>query len=188
MSHIATREAARVLGGALPQSITLGVNGTLSSSATTVHTSYSYYNIGRIGNPDVNNWCKRLEEPHGSSLLLHSDLGLKDYLRNAVVMTASLPSSAPASGGAGKAAKIDVFSKTVTFVVVSKLGLSPTFRLTSVTAGGTSAGLLSTDRTRTHEVIWTFGPGTNEPSFPSLQTHFTQQITQSNQQRSQITQ
>lgn len=162
-----------------PQSVVLGGGGTVSRTTTRVDTTYSYYNIGRIA--DRNPSCDGPIDQSGSSPLL-SDLKIYDYLQSAVFQSAGFPSSPAAKGGAGKTARLDVFSYQVKFVIVTSAGLSPSFRLAAFTAGTANLPLLSAGRTRTHDLILTFGPGTNVPAPFAQQAHFTGQIVQSGAQ------
>ncbi|WP_157083679.1 hypothetical protein [Bradyrhizobium manausense] len=159
---------------------TLGLGGNLSSTATRTDTSYSFYNVGKIAGPGKNNWCDTLEVS-GSSLLM-SDLGIGSYLLKAVKAQAELHSSAPLKPDG---LKLDVLSYDVKFVVVSSGNVTPSWKLVSLSANTGGSPFLAAGRTRTHDLILTFGPG--DPSSPTyyaaLQTHFTQQIVQSNNQR-----
>jgi hypothetical protein len=94
-------------------------------------------------------------------------------------------SSAPAKGGAGKTAKLDVFSYDMKFAVVTNASINPVWKLVNLTAGTGSLPLLNLGRTRTHELVLTFGPGTNTPTDFALQTHFTGQIVNSNMRERQ---
>jgi hypothetical protein len=152
----------------VPQSRNMNLTGTLSSVATRVDTSYSYYNVGKISydprtGREVNTWCKdpdKTGDLSGSSPLLIVDLGIEDYLRRAVYATARLPSSAVVeTSTAGKTAKLDVFSYQVKFVVVTSGGINPVIKLANLATGFGTQPLLSMGRTRTHDLILTFGPG-----------------------------
>jgi hypothetical protein len=173
----------------VPQSFVFNGAATLSSTATRTDTFYSYYNVGNISRPGANSWCEDVaaaENIHlGSSPLLKYNLGIEDYLREQVQGADVLSSSAPAKGGAGKTAKVDVYSYEVKFVVVTSASASPVWKLVNVSAGTGSLPLVNAGRTRTHDLILTFGPGTNAPADFALQTHFTNQIVQSNQLRLQ---
>jgi hypothetical protein len=92
-------------------------------------------------------------------------------------------SSIPAAGGAGKSAKLDVYSYEIKFVVVTNGGINPVWKLANVSAGTGNLPLVSAGRTRTHDLTLTFGPGTNAPLDFALQTHFAGQVIQSLQQR-----
>jgi len=161
----------------VPQSVIFGANGTLSRTTTRVDTSYSYYNIGRIGGKGRNEECFKQQDLSGSSPLL-SDLGIYKYLQSAALQSAAFVSSSPAKAGVGKQAELDVFSYQVKFVVVTSAGLSPSLRLAAFAAGTGNQPLLSAGRTRTHDLILTFGPGTDEPASFAQQAHFTNQIVQ----------
>jgi hypothetical protein len=73
--------------------------------------------------------------------------------------------------GAAKQAKFDVYSYQVKFVVVTSGGVNPVLRLTSLATGVGNQPLLSGGRTRTHELILTFGPGKDVPDRAALQVH-----------------
>jgi hypothetical protein len=172
----------------VPQSFALNGAANLSSTATRTDTSYSYYNVGKITAPGANPFCNDPHNPldlHGSSPLLKSDLGISAFLREAAPAALIFASSAPASGGAGKSAKWDVFSYDIKFAVVTNASVNPVWKLVNLTAGAGALPLLNLGRTRTHELVLTFGPGTNSPTDFALETHFTGQIVQSNMQRGQ---
>jgi hypothetical protein len=176
---------------ALVNKVTVGrtestaLSGTLSSTATRTDTSYSYYNVAKISAPGNNKFCDDPLDLHGSSPLLKSDLGIEDYLRVAVTGADTFRSSAPAKGGAGKTAKLDVYSYEIKFVVVSNGGVNPQWKLVNITANNGTLPLVTAGRTRTHDLTLTFGPGTNNPTDFALQTHFTNQIVQSNMHQRQ---
>lgn len=169
----------------VPQMFTLSAGGTLSSTATRVDTSYTYYNVGKLANRHGFKTFCETDPPDlsGSSPLLRSDLGIKDYLSAALKGAAVLHSSTPAKGGAGKSAKLDVYSYEIKFLIVSNGSVTPTWKLVNITSGFGNLPWVSTGRTRTHDLILTFGPGVDKPTDFALQTHFTGQIVQSNQMR-----
>jgi hypothetical protein len=177
--------SAIVHGSTVPQSFSLSGGGTLSSTATRTDTSYSYYNVGKIAAPGVNvEVCENLNRA-GSSPFLRSELGIEDFLMQAVPGAIAFHSSEPAKGGAGKSAKLDVLTYEIKFVVVSNGNITPTWKLVNVTASSGNLPLLSLGRTRTNDLILTFGPGIDKPVDFALQAHFTSQIVQSNQNRLQ---
>ena len=155
------------------QSFGLGISPTVSSTATRTDTTYSYWNVGRItvGNED---FCKNVDRS-GSSLLLISDLGIFRFLDQNVRATDLIRSSKPKGK---KADKIDVYSYDLKFAVVSGLGLSPTLKLISVSGLGTP--ILNLSRTRTHELLLTFGPTGPDGFQPSGIAFAQQQITSLN--------
>lgn len=61
----------------------------------------------------------------GSSPLLASDLGIYDFLCEAVPPAEIFAFSEPAKGGAGKSAKLDVFSYEIKFAVVTNANINP---------------------------------------------------------------
>jgi hypothetical protein len=176
-------------GSTVPQSFSAAAGGTISSTATRTDTTYSYYNIGKISAPGANvAICTNLESIRaGSSPLLKSDLGIRDYLSQVLPGMQLFHSSAPAKGGAGKTAKLDVFSYEIKFVVVTNGNITPTWKLVNITASSGNLPLLNLGRTRTHDLTLTFGPGVDYPAEFALQTHFTNQIVQSNQRLRQPT-
>jgi len=167
------------------QSFQLNTAATLSSTATRTDTSYSYYNVGKIAAKGANPFCDQPDNLNGSSPLLKSDLGIDGFLREVAPGAAVFHSSAPASGGAGKTSKYDVFSYEIKFAVVTNGSISPVWKLVNLNAGNGSLPLANAGRTRTHDLTLTFGPGTNEPTDFALQTHFTGRVVQSLQSLTQ---
>jgi hypothetical protein len=170
-------------GVSVPQSFALNGSGTLSSDATRTDTWYSYYNVGKLTRPGANAFCDEPQDLHGSSPLLKADLEIQDYLMVAVPGADVFSSSAPAAGGVGKSAKLDVYSYEIKFVVVSNGSINPVWKLVNVSTGNGTLPLVNAGRTRTHDLILTFGPGTDTPALFAQQAHFTGQIVQSNRQR-----
>jgi hypothetical protein len=80
-----TMRNASVLGVTVPQSFNLGASATLSSTATRIDTSYSYYIVGRIAANGANSFCDKFKSAPGSSPFLESDLGIEKYLEGEVV-------------------------------------------------------------------------------------------------------
>jgi hypothetical protein len=178
---------AIVNGATAAQSFSLAAGGTLSSDATRTDTTYSYYNIGKITAPGANveicsdQWLGPIRRRIGP--FYKSDLGIKDYLLQVLPGMRIFPSSAPAKGGAGKSFKLDVFSYEIKFVVVTNGNITPTWKLVNITANSGNLPLLNLGRTRTHDLILTFGPGVDRPADFALQTHFTNQIVESNRRQ-----
>jgi hypothetical protein len=166
----------------VPQSFTFTGAATLSSDATRTDTSYSYYNVANISRPTANSWCEKPPvDLTGNTPFLTSDLGIEKFLRSNLAGAGLLSSSSPAKGGAGKTAKLDVYSYEVKFIVVTSGGITPTWKLVNISANTGNLPLASAGRTRTNDLILTFGPGTNNPTIFAQNTHFTNQIVQSNQ-------
>jgi hypothetical protein len=169
-----------VMGATVGQMFNLGVGATASSTATRVDTGYSYYVIEKIAAKGKNkNFCADLADPTsraGSSPLLKSDLGIETFLRNAVKAAVVLHSSVPGTGK--KDAKLDVYSYEVKFAVITNGSVNPVWKLVNVSADTGSLPLVNAGRTRTHDLLITFGPNSSkgfEPSLVALQQHFTAQ-------------
>jgi hypothetical protein len=157
----------------------VGISGELSSTATRTDTTYSYWSVGNIAGPRKNEgMCNEQKWPierDASSLLVKSDLGIARFLEDNVKAADLLHSSKPK--GANKPEKVDVYSYDLKFVVVSSGGVSPQFKLIPLSGGGTP--ILNLNRTRTHELLLTFGPtGPNgfTPSDISFSQHISTQL------------
>jgi len=169
-------------GATVGQSTGVGLGGTFSSTATRVDTSYSYYNVGKITRPGANPSCDQKRDTHGSSPFLSSELGIETYLAGAAKAAIILPSSAAPKNG-GSSVKLDVYSYEIKFIIVSDGNVTPSWKLVNISANTGNTPFASVGRSRTHDLTLTFGPGTaSAPSPTALQTHFTSQIVQSNQQ------
>jgi hypothetical protein len=156
----------------------VGLSGDLSSTATRTDTSYSYWSVKQIAGPGKNKaWCEDPEWPmdrRSTSPLVQSDLGITRFLSDQVKAADLLHSSKP---GAKAPDKIDVYSYDLKFVVVSTGGISPQFKLIPLSGGGTP--ILNLNRTRTHELLLTFGPsapGGFQPSPFSFNQHLNTQL------------
>ncbi|UFS78373.1 hypothetical protein LPB73_13760 [Tardiphaga sp. 37S4] len=160
----------------------IGLSGELSSTATRTDTTYSYWGVANIAGPGKNKKMCDVEdwpiEQNVSSLFVKSDLGIERFLRDHVKAADLLYSSKPR--GDKKPEKVDVYSYDLKFVVVSSGGVSPQFKLIPLSGGGTP--ILNVNRTRTHELLLTFGPtGPNgfTPSDISFSQHLTNQLNSS---------
>jgi hypothetical protein len=167
-----------------PQSFNLGFGATLSSTATRVDKFDPYWSIAFLMTPDtagsackkvngeyVNDLFKQLGWTPASSspFILESDLGIKEWLRGAMMVDYLLHSvGAPAAKGGQNP---DTVSYEIKFVIVSNGSVTPTWKLVKVSAN-TSGTFFSTGRTRTHDLIITIGPkGDN-----SIQAHLASTI------------
>jgi hypothetical protein len=166
-------------GASIGRSWGVGVSGELSSTATRTDTTYSYWSVANIAGPGKNKeMCDEKEWPierDASSLLVKSDLGIAQFLEDNVKAADLLHSSKPA--GAKKPEKVDVYSYDLKFAVVSSGGVSPQFKLIPLSGGGTP--ILNLNRSRTHEMLLTFGPtGPNgfTPSGISFSQHINTQL------------
>ncbi|UPJ61991.1 hypothetical protein [Bradyrhizobium sp. 192] len=162
-------------GLSIGRSWSVGLSGELSSTATRTDTAYSYWSVGSIAGPGKNkDMCDEQAWPierDASSLLVKSDLGIARFLEDHVKAADLLHSSKPQ--GAKKPEKIDVYSYDLKFVVVSSGGVTPQFKLIPLSGSGTP--ILNLNRSRTHELLLTFGP-TGPNGFAPSQISFYQHI------------
>jgi hypothetical protein len=164
----------KFLGSIVPQSVTINAGGTLSSQATRVDTSYSYYDVDKIAAPTANTFCDKEDEidRHGTSALLRSDLGILPYLATAMEPAMVFHSSTAPKSGAGKQAKIDVYSYEIKFVVITSGSVNPVYKLVNLSGQTGNQPFITQGRTRTHDLVLTFGPGTDKgPSEASVAVH-----------------
>jgi hypothetical protein len=162
----------KFLGSLVPQSVTINAAGSLSSQATRVDTSYSYYDVDKIAAPDANKFCDGNIDRHGSSPLLRSDLGILQYLSTAMEPAAVFHSSAAPKSGSAKTAKIDVYSYEIKFVVVTTGSVNPVYKLVNLSGQTGAQPFITQGRTRTHDLVLTFGPGTDKgPSEVASSVH-----------------
>ncbi|QKK17701.1 hypothetical protein [Rhizobium indicum] len=143
-------------GESIGRSLGLGLNATASSTATRTDTTYTYWQVGAISGRGKNvEYCETWPiDRRGSSPLLTSDLGIAKFLDDNVKPAILLPSTRPS--GSKKPDKVDVYSYNIKFAVVTTGGISPSFKMVSLSGGGSP--ILDLNRTRTHELLLTFGP------------------------------
>jgi hypothetical protein len=154
-----------------PQSFAFGLGGTLSSEANRVDTFDTFYTIGDIAyvygqKNDCNDINPDLMGPdsHSSLFLVKSNLGIIEWLPQAFEVSDFLRSSrasptgeGPALGGSTGQAS-DSISYHIKYIVVSEANATPMWKLVRVSAN-TSPTLLDVNRTRTHDLLITIGPG-----------------------------
>lgn len=137
------------------QSFTLGLGGTLSSQSTREDKFGTYWELDRLksrtGNP-----CEKEKTPEsGSSPLLINELGISEWLHDSLTSRNYLP---PSSGSKSDPFyKQDFLSYRIKFIVISSGSISPVWKLTRISFGG-GQPLASIGRTRTHDLLLTFGP------------------------------
>ena len=149
------------------QSYTFGLGGTLSSDATRTDKFTSFYLIPhlQVDRPDCQNLDAR--DFDGSSFLLQSNLGIYNWLRNAV--------SVRAGRGVSEKNDNEVLSYDVKFEVVSSGNVTPTWNLVRVATP--SSPLFNTKRDRTHELLISLGPAPGgQPSPLATNDALAQQI------------
>lgn len=141
-------------GVTVGQSSIFGFGANASTTATRVDTSYSYYLVGKIGHGKNKAFCDFwLNQRSGSSLLMQPDLGIQEFL----FTNATANSLVPSSKDAKKDAKADVLTYEVKFALVSNGNFNPMYKLVNVSGNGATP-LIDVGRTRTHDLILTFGP------------------------------
>ena len=148
-----------------PQSFNLGFGATFSSTASRIDKFNPYYTIAELWKPLPKNSgvsCDPEEEEfrrHGvipassSPFILDSDLGIKQWLRDATLVRNVLPSGEAGSG-------LPPISYEIRFVIVSGGNITPTWKLVKWSANTGNAPFFSTGRVRTHDLIITVGPQT----------------------------
>ena len=138
------------------QSRSLGLGATLSSQGTREDKFSTYWNLDKL-RKFAGGTCKT-DRPalHGSSFLLESELGISAWLRDRLQTELALPSSQLPSD-AGDTFKQDVMSYHVKFVVISAGTVNPVWKLVRFSANDSST-LATANRTRTHDLLVTFGP------------------------------
>jgi hypothetical protein len=158
------------------QSFTLGLGATLSSQGTREDKFGSYWNVDKLKGFNGGTCKQDKDEWHGSSLLLESELGISQWLADQLITNQVLPSS-PLSKNADPSFKQDVLSYHVKFIVISSGSVTPTWKLVRIATGNGSLPLASANRTRTHDLLITFGPAFKQGS-PNiaLNSHAAQEI------------
>jgi hypothetical protein len=138
------------------QSFTVGLGGTLSSQSTREDKFGSYWNLDKLQSRTDNPCPKDLRRETGSSLLLVNELGVTEWLRDSLKMRNYLPSSEGVKGD--PFFKQDYLSYHIKFLVVSSGSVTPTWKLIRIATGNGGLPLASANRTRTHDLLLTFGP------------------------------
>ncbi|WP_342738609.1 hypothetical protein [Bradyrhizobium sp. B117] len=157
------------------QSRSLGLGGTLSSQGTREDKFGNYWNLDKLRKFSGGTCDQDRPSFHGSSLLLESQLGISEWLRDRLQSELALPSSALPKD-AGDTFKQDVLSYHVKFVVISTGTINPVWKLVRFSAGDGST-LGSLNRTRTHDLLLTFGPAFKPGSANvALLSHHAQEI------------
>jgi hypothetical protein len=139
------------------QSFTLGLGATLSSQGTREDKFGSYWNLDKLKVFDGGTCNQDRAQWNGSSPLLVSELGISEWLSDHLAAGQVLPSSTLKSN-ADPSFKQDVLSYHVKFVVISSGNVNPTWKLVRFASGNGSLPLASANRTRTHDLLITFGP------------------------------
>lgn len=158
------------------QSFTLGLGATVSSQGTREDKFGNYWNVDKLKNFNGGTCKQDQDQWHGSSFLLESELGISQWLSDQLIANQVLPSS-PLSKNADPSFRQDVLSYHVKFIVISSGNVTPTWKLVRITTGNGALPLVSANRTRTHDLLITFGPAF-KPGAPNLalNSHAAQEI------------
>jgi len=143
----------------------LGLGGTLSSQGTREDKFGVYWNLDKLTNVK-GTLCDQKQHEDGSSLLLQSDLKIKEWLFDALYVDYYTPSSELTKNADG-AFKQEYLSYHVKFVVISSGTATPTWKLARFTSGNGTLPLFGLNRTRTHDLLMTFGPA-YKPGSPNF--------------------
>ena len=164
----------------------LPLTSKLSSQATRRDVYYSYHSARSLKYPldggdtscsEFNSdYSMRPLDRSGSSRLF-GNLGIERWLTGALLAQNALPSSPFPKKMADKG---DVLSYNVKFIVITGGTVNPTLRLMNISTGAGDP-LLSANRTRTHELLLTFGPsedikGKRAPSQAAQGVHLSGEI------------
>ena len=149
------------LTGLSPTLVGLDLGATLSTAATRIDKFTSFYlikdlrrNLGKADRcfyDDSNPPQPRRFVAPGSSLLIRSDLRILEWLYGALHVEDTYKSQATDKDN-------DVYSYDVKFVVVSNGSANPTWKLVKVGISGNGSPLLAAGRSRSHDLLLTFGP------------------------------
>ncbi|PZA10772.1 hypothetical protein DNX69_15605 [Rhodopseudomonas palustris] len=149
---------------------TIGAGAVLSSQATRESKFGNYWALDKLKGASSSP-CSS-SNARASSLLL-SDLGISDWLENALRSRYYLPSS----GGNKKDSifKEDFLSYHIKFVVTTSGTVTPAWKLVRVTTGNGGLPLVGAGRIRTHDLLLTFGPtfSANSPNL-AISSHAAQ--------------
>jgi hypothetical protein len=135
-----------------PQSFSLGLGGTASSTATRNDKLNMFFTVKELlyGAPSIEKPC--IPPPTDADVFLQSDLKIYDWLSAAL-----LPYGADIVDYANNSTAQNAITHDVKFEIVSSGNINPQWKLVRVTAN-TSPTLLAAGRDRTQELIITFGP------------------------------
>lgn len=157
-----------------PQSFGLSVGGNFSSKATTIHKFDSFYKIGRLSAdisersicrydiPENDPIVSAGYQPATSSPLITSELGIRDWLIGSLFSTRGIPSDSIKDSTISSKGQPDTITLETKFIITTAGYLNPVWRLVPVSGNTNNTSLLSMDRIRTHSLIITIGPPTNE--------------------------
>jgi hypothetical protein len=158
----------------MPNIFTLLGGANISSDATRTDTLNYYYTVKELYGPETYGsgegctqaYLDNLADHLVGSLLIQSDLKLREWLSTVVLSAATnvMPISIPENSQSSVNAK-NAISHDVKFQVITSGNITPMWKLALATINPT-APFASASRTRTHDLLITFGP--NDPKTNSL--------------------
>ena len=146
-------EGSYILPFNASEGFNLGFGGNFSSQATQQHKYGSYWDLDRL-QENPTDYCEAASVTQGSSPLITNELGLTEWLSDAIANNKFIPSSPQTKDNTFNQ---DSFTIHIRFVVITTGNINPGFRLVrfTINEGGPFA---SVNRTRTHDILLTFGP------------------------------
>ncbi|WP_149313376.1 hypothetical protein [Methylobacterium sp. P1-11] len=171
-----------------PQLFTFGIGATASSIATRTDKFDPYWTVAFLMKPQTassvcipsnNPFTANGKSPSISSPLIVSDLKIREWLHSAVLVNnVAIPSSTTSNGKAKSGSNVppDTMSLQIKFVILTSGSITPTWRLVRLSADNGSLPLLSSGRTRTHELIITIGPNDEKTRNANLASQINQSL------------
>ncbi|WP_411901901.1 hypothetical protein [Methylorubrum thiocyanatum] len=174
-------------GGSVAQSFSLPFTTQLSSQAVRTDTYYNFYTVAElIRERPIDTPCHRFNpltgqadlplDRSGSSYLLQGNLKIGDWLKGALKASRYIPSSKLPDKK-----NLEVLQYDIKFVVLTEGTVNPLWKLAPVSTGIGGLPLASTNRTRTHQMLLTFGPtektdGKSSPVQTAVNLHTSGQL------------
>jgi hypothetical protein len=136
-----------------PQSFSLGIGGTASSTATRNDKLNMFFTVKELlyGMPSTGLTCIP-NQPSNADLFVQSDLKLYDWLSAAL-----LPYDVSIINYANNSTAQNAITHDIKFEIVSSGNVNPQWKLVRISSN-TSPALFAVGRDRTQELIITFGP------------------------------
>lgn len=183
------------------QSFSLGLGGTLSSTASRIDKFDPTYSVSSLMiEPGPEAICNPKKDPYygstSSSPLIVDDLGIQSWLEDAMWTNIFIPSTAsPNAAGMGGAGggqpgsspkpqsggtTPDTISIEIKFVIQTSGNVTPTWKLIRLSANTGTAPFVGVGRTRTHDLIITIGPNKTSTTNSHLASQIGQAVSSGN--------
>ncbi len=141
------------------QSFSFGIGLQASSDATRKETiSYTYAFKDLLDQKSIDN----IACPYEGSVTIHSDLKINDFVRNKIYL-ARLPDLL---GPTTSLSPYTAFSDEISFIVIYGGNLNPVWKFVSISGSSSSSPLVNSTRTKTQDVLITFGLVVETPEKP----------------------